>query len=39
VVASGIYAAVIVCIYHLPLPWFNTMGESTADLPPAMLSG
>jgi hypothetical protein len=35
----GFCAAAIVCIYHLPLSWFNMMGESTADLPSYMLPG
>ena len=29
----------IVCVYHLPLSWFNMMGTSTADLPSYMLPG
>jgi hypothetical protein len=35
----GFCAAAIVCIYHLPLSWFNMMGDSIADLPSAMLPG
>lgn len=35
----GFCAAAIVCVYHLPLSWFNMMGESTADLPSYMLPG
>jgi hypothetical protein len=27
------------CIYHLPLPWFNMMVDSMADLPSYMLPG
>ena len=35
----GFCAAVIVCVYHLPLSWFNMMGSSMADLPSYMLPG
>ena len=31
--------AAIVRIYHLPLSWFNMMGDSAADLPSYMLPG
>ncbi len=35
----GFCAAVIVCVYHLPLSWFNMMGSAMADLPSYMLPG
>lgn len=35
----GFCAAAIVCVYHLPLSWFNMMGDSIADLPSYMLPG
>ena len=35
----GFCAAVIVCVFHLPLSWFNMMGSSMADLPSYMLPG
>lgn len=35
----GFAAAAIMCVYHLPLSWFNMMGDSMADLPSYMLPG
>jgi hypothetical protein len=39
IAVTGYCAAAIVCVYHLPLSWFDKKRDSVADLPLYTLLG